>query len=231
MRRLILFVGLLLSVSPAQAAVSIEFWSREFGNYFPHAFILLSGHPDNDPRSVDASYGFTATSVSPAILTGAVKGAVEPVPPTYLKGSSRHFTVVATDAQYARVRAVIDQWQALPQPSYDLHKRNCVQFAAAVARELGLRAEDDRKLVTKPRAFLEKVRQDNPVLGDGRGSVTAQQIAQANGVRLPAAPTVATRPAPATATQTGAAAARYAPQPALSAAAIAAGYRPDPSDR
>lgn len=50
---------------PAQAAVTITFWSHELGNSFPHAFFSLRGTVDATGQPVDANYGFTARSVSP----------------------------------------------------------------------------------------------------------------------------------------------------------------------
>src|ERR1700710_3133816 len=59
--------------APASAAVEIAFYSRELGgNNFPHAFVALHGIVDSTGEQVNTSYGFTARSVTPAILFGSV---------------------------------------------------------------------------------------------------------------------------------------------------------------
>jgi hypothetical protein len=69
--RLIALLCLCLGYAlPAQAAVTITFWSHELGNSFPHAFFTLRGIPDAGGAPVDANAGFTAKSVSPALLMG-----------------------------------------------------------------------------------------------------------------------------------------------------------------
>src|SRR5512141_763926 len=76
--RLWLLAFLLLGLcAPAQAAVEIAFYSRELGgNNFPHAFIALHGTVDSTGEQVDTTYGFTAHSVTPAVLFGSVTGEV-----------------------------------------------------------------------------------------------------------------------------------------------------------
>ena len=167
MRHILLFVLMAIAAVPADAAVTIDFYAREFGVYFPHGFVILKGHPDSDPRPVDGSYGFTAAAITPGILTGRVKGVVEPVPTKYAAGSERLFSLQLTDQQYYRVATVIQQWTNLPQPSYDLNTRNCVHFVADVARQIGLKVDLQNRFIKKPHAFLMQVRADNPILGNG----------------------------------------------------------------
>ena len=52
------------------------------------------------------------------------------------------------------VAAVVTRWRNLPQPSYDLDKRNCIHFVADIAASLGMKAETPRKLMKKPRSYL-----------------------------------------------------------------------------
>ncbi|MCE3590045.1 hypothetical protein LXJ59_25990, partial [Escherichia coli] len=78
----------LLGATPAWAAVTITFWSHEFGNSFPHAFFTLRGVPDAGGAPVDANYGFTAKAVTPALLMGTVDRPARqhhlPFPPLFL---------------------------------------------------------------------------------------------------------------------------------------------------
>jgi hypothetical protein len=147
---------------PAWAAVEIGFYSRELGgNNFPHAFITLTGTVDSTGERVDTSYGFTARSVTPGILFGSVAGEVIVEGPEQIARSDRQFAIRLTDAQYAAVMAVVDQWRNREQPSYNLNRRNCVHFVAEMARTVGLRVENADRLMKRPRSFLQHVRNLN----------------------------------------------------------------------
>ena len=146
-----------LAGAPAHAAVQISFYSKEFGTSFPHAFIELKGTDDRTGEVVDANYGFTAKTISPAILAGSVKGEVMSVSKSYLANSDRHFSLMLSDAEYDIVKATIDKWRQLPQPSYNLNKQNCVYFVADVAASLGMRAETPKALMKKPRSYTESL--------------------------------------------------------------------------
>lgn len=146
---------------PAQAAVTIAFWSRDFGNYFPHAFFTLRGTPDAGGAPVDASYGFTARSVTPALLFGNVGGRVETPKRGYMEGSHVRFSVTLTDAQYARVLDLVRDWdEKTGDSTYNLGKRNCVHFVREAAVIAGLSA-DFPKLMKKPGRFLLSVEAAN----------------------------------------------------------------------
>jgi hypothetical protein len=156
----------------AAAAVSITFYSKELGTTFPHAFVILNGTLDRGGPPIEVDYGFTAKTVSPAILFGAVKGeVVSDNGKAYNNASDKHFTFVLSDAEYDRVLGVVARWRALPQPSYDLDKRNCVHFVADLAASLGMRVEIPRKLVKKPRSFLNLVAETNRPWLIGRKAV------------------------------------------------------------
>ena len=106
MTRLFAMVAaLLLSLTalPAYAAVTITFWSHEFGNHFPHAFFTLRGTPDAGGPPVDLNYGFTPKAISPAILFGPVQGRIDIAKRGYMEGSDAQFSLVLTDAQYASI--------------------------------------------------------------------------------------------------------------------------------
>jgi hypothetical protein len=151
--------------APALAAVEIAFYSRELGgNNFPHAFVALRGTVDSTGEVVDTSYGFTAKSVTPALLFGSVSGEVVVEGPEQIARSDRQFAVTLTDEQYRAVQGVIDTWRNREQPSYNLNRRNCVHFVAELAQTVGLRVEYVGRLMKRPRSFLQHVRSLNPQL-------------------------------------------------------------------
>lgn len=197
MIRLLAFMLLVAGWSlPAQAAVTITFWSHEFGKDFPHAFIGLRGVPDAGGPAVDTAVGFTAKAVTPAILLGNVAGKVETLKPDYVASSDVRFSVVLTDAQYADVVRLIAEWGPAGDSTYNLNKRNCVHFVQEAARRSGVAALDFPKLMKKPRSFLQAVASANvgsvTVVGlDGKAYLaTLAPIA----VPLPSAPAVAIAP-------------------------------------
>ena len=154
---------------PAQAlaAVEIAFYSRELGgNNFPHAFVALHGMVDSTGEVVDTSYGFTAKAVTPALLFGSVSGEVEVEGPDQIAHSDRQFAVTLTEEQYRAVMAVVEAWRTREQPSYNLNRRNCVHFVSDLAAAAGLRVENVRGLMKRPRSFLQHVRSLNPQLAE-----------------------------------------------------------------
>jgi hypothetical protein len=167
--RLILLSLLLLCAglaAPARAEVVVSFYSHDFGDRFPHAFIVMKGTVDATGEVVDANYGFTATAVSPAILLGSVKGKVESSEPDYIARSDRQFDVTVDDATYALLLAKVAEWRDREQPSYSLGKRNCVHFVMELAEVVGLKVNRESKLFKKPKSFLIEVRGLNPELAD-----------------------------------------------------------------
>lgn len=167
--RLILLSLLMLCAgltTPARAEVVVSFYSHDFGDRFPHAFIVMKGTLDVTGEAVDANYGFTAVSVSPAILFGSVKGKVESSKPDYIEKSDRQFDVTVDDATYGRILAKVAEWRDREQPSYSLNKRNCVHFVMELAEVVGLQVNRKSKLFKKPKSFLIEVRGLNPELTD-----------------------------------------------------------------
>jgi len=153
---------LLVTALPAQAAVTITFWNRDFGIYFPHAFFTLRGTPDRGGPAVDGSYGFTAQSVSPALLFGNVKGRVETPKLAYMQGSHARFAVTLTDAEYDAILRLIAGWsEKTGDSTYNLGKRNCVHFVREALRASGLEGLDHPKLMKKPTSFLSAVQSAN----------------------------------------------------------------------
>jgi hypothetical protein len=162
---------LALAAAPGWAAVSITFYSKELGASFPHAFVILDGTPDRGGARIEEDYGFTAKTLSPAILWGKVAGEViTDHSVSYVKGSDRHFTLTLSDPEYDQVMATIARWRAAKQPSYDLDRHNCVHFVADLATAAGMTA-DTTKLMKKPRSFLENLVARNRAWLTGRGAV------------------------------------------------------------
>ncbi len=151
----------LLLPAPAQAAVEITFYSREFGSQFPHGFVTLQGTLDRGGERIDTNYGFTATSVSPAILFGSVRGKVEAVGNGYVRDSEAHLALTLTDAEYDRVMETVARWRDARQPSYSLSRRNCVHFIADIAAALGMQAEVPRNLTRRPTGWTESLIRNN----------------------------------------------------------------------
>ena len=164
LRFLVAILALLVAV-PAEARVTITFWSHEFGNSFPHAFFTLRGVPDAGGAPVDANYGFTARSLTPAILMGTVAGRLDISKPAYIAGSDAQFSVELTDAQYTAILALIAGWDPRTGDGrYNLNTRNCVHFVQEAARRAGLVTVDFPKLMKKPRSYLKAVAAANPGL-------------------------------------------------------------------
>ena len=169
---LLAFLLLLGVHAPAVAAVEIAFYSRELGgNNFPHAFVALHGTVDSSGEQVNTSYGFTAHSVTPALLFGSVTGEIVVEGESQMARSTRQFAFTLSEERYRAVMAVIEEWRNRPQPSYNLNHRNCVHFVSDLARAAGLRVEEIPRLMKRPRSFLLHVRELNPQLADAAAIV------------------------------------------------------------
>ncbi|ONF96888.1 hypothetical protein [Sphingomonas jeddahensis] len=156
--------ALLLSLAalPAHAAVTITFWSHEFGNHFPHAFFTLRGTPDAGGEPVNLNYGFTPKAISPAILFGPVPGRIDIAKRSYMDGSDAQFSLVLTDVQYASILQLVDEWdEKKGDGTYRMNTRNCVHFVQEAARRAGLTKLDFPKLMKKPRSFLKALADAN----------------------------------------------------------------------
>ncbi len=152
----------LLPIS-ARAEVVVSFYSHDLGSRFPHAFFTVKGALERG-GVIDANYGFTAKSVTPAILMGPVAGEVEDMTPEYIAKSDKQFSVKVSDAQYDALMALVAKWKAIPGKSYSLNKRNCVHFVGEAAQVVGLNVFFDPKLMKKPKTFLLAIIERNPRL-------------------------------------------------------------------
>ena len=169
---------LLLAAGPVSAKVQITFYSKELGASFPHAYVVLEGTLDRNGQRIAEDYGFSAKTISPAILMGRVKGQViSDHSESYVKGSERHFTVTMTDEEYDRVMATIARWRAARQPSYDLNRANCVHFVGELAAAIGMSAAPQKGLMKKPKTFLQSITNANRAWLAARGAVIHRQSA------------------------------------------------------
>lgn len=172
LRLVLAALALALGVQPAWAAVEVTFYSHEFGSSFPHAFIIVEGTLDRGGERISEDYGFSAKTISPAILMGRVKGEViSDHGRNYVKGSNPHFTMKLSDAEYDSLIGTVRRWRALKQPSYDLGKQNCVHFVGELAASLGMKAKAVKGLMKKPGSYLSRVTEDNREWLSARGAV------------------------------------------------------------
>ncbi|MCC6477769.1 MAG: hypothetical protein IT552_00950 [Sphingomonadaceae bacterium] len=156
----------LFALVPGQARADVvaTFYSHDFGDHFPHAFIVLKGRLDSTGETVDTNYGFTAVSVSPAILMGSVKGMIETKDAKYVAKSNPHFALKLSDAEYRKLLDHVDRWRNMPGKSYSLNKRNCVHFVMEAAALLGLSVNRNSKFFKKPKSFVLEMMKLNPTL-------------------------------------------------------------------
>lgn len=164
----VLAASMLLAWSPAAVAkVTMSFHSFNgsvlIGRY-PHTFVVLEGTEEASGRTVNENYGFTAKSVTPAILNGPVAHEVYIEKPKYIKSTNRHFTVELSDAEYREVVAEVARWRTAPGKYYDLDTRNCIHFVGKMAELAGLKVSYPKELLRKPRAWLNHVATLNPAL-------------------------------------------------------------------
>ena len=162
MRILGMILALFLLPTPAAAQAVLSFYSHELGSSFPHAFVVLKGKTEG--RDVDTNFGFTAKTLTPAILMGSVHGVVETSKPSYVASSDRQFSVQLDDRQVKDVLAVVERWRTRPGKSYNLNKSNCIHFVGEIAQAVGLKVVFEKALIKKPRSFLLSLVSLNPSL-------------------------------------------------------------------
>lgn len=162
---------LLLWPAALSAKVTLTFYSRELGGYFPHAFVRITGATDAEPdKQLDDNYGFTPRHVTLGLLRGPVDGMIMEAPKPYVVRSDPHLSLVLTDELYGAVLATVQKWRDFPPPSYDLKTRNCVFFVGDIARTLGMKVDDSEpRLMTRPRSYIINLLRLNP----GVGTITA----------------------------------------------------------
>jgi len=168
-----LFAALALSSwsLPASAEVTISFHSFNgsvmFGRY-PHAFVALKGTVDSTGEVVDENYGFTAKKVTTAILSGPVEHDILVETDEYMNKTNRHFTVTLNETQLSKVRATMRKWRDAPGKHYDLESRNCIHFVGSMAKIVGINVDYPKKMLRRPKKWLNYIAEKNPQLGAKR---------------------------------------------------------------
>ena len=167
LRLLAAFVALITAAS-ASAEVRITFHSFNgsvlFGRY-PHTFVSLEGTLDANGAPVHENYGWSAKSVTPAVLSRPVEGIIMVEKEKWLTKTNRHFTLTMTDAQYRQVRQLVEDWRNAPGKYYDLDTRNCIHFVGEIGRIMGLKVDYPKKLLRQPKSWLNHISTLNPRLG------------------------------------------------------------------
>lgn len=161
----LLAVFMALGATPAHADVEVSFWSRELGLELPHAFFNIEGAVGGKP--VAESYGFTAKTITPALLWGPVPGRIDLTTKSYMAASHKLFTITVPDDTYARLHALVQRYSVKPGSIYRMNERNCVHFVAEAASVAGLRLPNEKRLMKRPTSFLLAVaaaNKDNPTL-------------------------------------------------------------------
>lgn len=165
--RLVLLAALLVCWSDAALAqVRVEFHSFNgsfFGSRFPHTFVVFEGTLDNGER-VHSNFGFSAKTVSPAVLAGPVAHVVYSEKEKYLKSTNVHFTIDVPDATYRRMMQEVIAWRDAPGKYYDLDTRNCIHFVGRLAELAGIKVDYPHDLLRKPKAWLNHIGDLNPQL-------------------------------------------------------------------
>lgn len=152
---------------PAQAQVLIAFHSFNgslFGKRYPHAFVVFEGTLDETGERVDENYGFSARTAGPSALVGPVRHMVYSENPKYITTTNRHFAIPISDALYHQMKAEIARWRDAPGKFYDLKTRNCIHFVGKMAEMAGLKVEFPKKMLRKPKAWLNFISRLNPRL-------------------------------------------------------------------
>jgi len=128
-----LFAALLalVTASAAMAEVRVTFHSFNgstlFGR-FPHTFISFDGTLDGTGQKVHENFGWTAKTLSPAVLSGPVYGDILVEKDKWLTKTNRHFTIPLTDAQYRRLRGEEEAFRTALGKHYSLEYRNCIHL-------------------------------------------------------------------------------------------------------
>lgn len=154
LRFLPVLLAALLGLLPATARADIEvgFWTRELGLELPHAFFTIKGTVDGKP--VEETYGFTAKTITPALLWGPVPGRIDIASKGYMHDSNRLYTVTVPDAVYPRLKALVQRYSVKPGSIYRMNERNCVHFTAEAASVVGLRLPDGKGMMKRPTTYM-----------------------------------------------------------------------------
>lgn len=157
----------LVSAAAAQAEVRVTFHSfngsMPFGR-FPHTFVAFDGTLDGTGERIHENFGWSAKTLSPAILAGPVYGTILIEKEKWLTKTNSHFTISLTDAQYHRLRTEVEAFRTHPGKYYSLENRNCIHFVGRMAELLGLKVDYPDTMLRKPREWLNHIGTLNPQL-------------------------------------------------------------------
>lgn len=170
MRRLGVLLAVCLSVtlaaSPAAAAVTATFYAHS-GNQirggwllFPHAYVTLTGTVETTGEIVDEAVGFTAKFPGPQLLLFSGPGILERPDALYLSEGRAYLSLEISDATFEAVMARIAHWSSPEGSTYNLRRRNCINFVAEIARTIGLMTAAENTL--SPNGFLSGTAALNP---------------------------------------------------------------------
>ena len=158
----------LVCATAAMAEVRVTFHSfngsMPFGR-FPHAFVAFDGTLEGTGERVKENFGWSARTISPAVLSGPVYGVILVEKDKWLTRTNRHFTITLTDAQYRRLRAEVESFRNAPGKYYSLDDRNCIHFVGRMGELLGLKVDYPKSMLRKPREWLNHIGDLNPQLG------------------------------------------------------------------
>ena len=169
LRTAILLLALAWS-SLAAAAVEITFHSFDgsvLGGRYPHTFVSMEGTLE-DGTAVKENYGFSAKKANLAVLRGPFEHMILVEKDKWLIKTNRHITLTMTDTQYREVSALVAAWRDAPGKYYDLKTRNCIHFVGEIGRIMGLEVSYPKKLLRKPKSWLNHITGLNPQLGAGK---------------------------------------------------------------
>ena len=64
-----------------------------------------------------------------------------------------------------RSRAEVARWRDAPGKTYRLDENNCIHFVGRIAELAGIKVDYPKKLIRKPKAWLNHIAALNPQLG------------------------------------------------------------------
>jgi hypothetical protein len=165
-RLLLTLLAVAALAQPACAKVTVSFHSFNgsvfFGRY-PHTFVVFDGTLDDGQR-VHENFGYTAKSVSPAVLSGPVEGEIWVEQEKWIAKTNTHFAVTVDDETYRKMKAEVEFFGHHPGKFYDLDRNNCITFVGKIAELAGLKVDYPKDLMRKPRAWLNHISALNPQL-------------------------------------------------------------------
>jgi len=151
------------AVGPAFAQVSLGFYAHgssapnDKRMHLPHAVIRLYGVIPDTRATLDEHYEFQPALPPVSLLPVNTPGTLvtNPGPPN----SNEYFEIPLSDETYAKIANLIAYWRSPKGSTYNLYKRNCVDFVAAVAEAVGLDVPPNFR--TKPAKFMEDLTRRN----------------------------------------------------------------------